>query len=51
MEQSYKTCEYGKFNEVWGEAKCTKLLRTVYDPEKYCKTCLNYKKKPKEKTE
>ena len=50
QEKSYKTCEHGKFNEVWGEARCNKLYRTIYDLE-YCKTCLNYKRKKKGKEE
>ena len=51
MEEKHKTCEHGKFNVVWGEYKCGKLLRTIHDPENYCATCLNYKKRAKENKE
>ena len=42
LEKNCKTCRYALLDETWGEYKCRKKQRKVYDPEEE-NNCVYYK--------
>ena len=44
MADRRKLCGFAKFDDIWGEYKCVRKARRLYNPSD-CAGCKEYKKK------